>query len=86
MYAACRATMKVGDGTKISLREETRYPFEETVTFTLSTEKNVSFPFYCCIPSWAKDAEVRVNGKKVGIKPLPGNICASNGNGRKATV
>ena len=72
MYAACRATMKVGDGTEISLREETRYPFEETVTFTLSTEKNVSFPFYCRIPSWAKDAEVRVNGKKVGIKPVAG--------------
>ena len=31
MYAACKATVKVGDGNEISLHEQTNYPFEETI-------------------------------------------------------
>ena len=44
IYAACKATVKVGDGKEITLHEETNYPFEEAIAFTVSTGEKVAFP------------------------------------------
>lgn len=71
MYSACRATVKVADGHEVILHEETHYPFDGTVCFTLGTESEVSFPMYFRIPSWAENAVVTVNGKHAG-KAVPG--------------
>ena len=71
MYSACRATVKVSDGHEVILHEETHYPFDGTVCFTLGTESEVSFPMYFRIPSWAENAVVTVNGKHAG-KAVPG--------------
>lgn len=72
IYAACKATVKVGEGKEITLHEETNYPFEESIAFTVSTAGKVSFPFYLRIPSWTKGAQVRVNGKSVATTPVAG--------------
>ena len=72
MYAACKATVKVGDGNEITLHEQTNYPFEETIRFTVNTPKAVSFPFYLRIPSWTEGATIFVNGKKVAANPEAG--------------
>ena len=72
MYAACKATVKVGDGNEITLHEQTNYPFEETIRFTVNTPKAVSFPFYLRIPSWTESATIFVNGKKVAANPEAG--------------
>lgn len=72
IYAACKATVKVGEGKEITLHEETNYPFEESIAFTVSTAGKVSFPFYLRIPSWTKGAQVRVNGKSVATTPIAG--------------
>ncbi len=72
LYAACRATLKVGQGKEITLHEQTRYPFEEGVAFTVGTTSRVRFPFYLRIPSWATGAGVLVNGKRVGVTPVTG--------------
>ena len=65
LYNACRAKIKVGDGTEITLHEQTNYPFEETVRFSIETPEAVTFPLYLRIPSWCKNASVLVNGKPV---------------------
>ena len=72
-----RATVKVGNGKEIVLHEETNYPFEEGIKFTVSTDEKVDFPFYLRIPSWTEGAEVRVNGKKISVKPVSGNYPVS---------
>lgn len=72
IYAACKANVKVGEGKEITLHEETNYPFEESIAFTVSTAGKVSFPFYLRIPSWTKGAQVRVNGKSVATTPIAG--------------
>lgn len=64
LYAACEATLKVGNGREITLIEETNYPFEESVDFTVRTKEKVQFPLYLRIPSWTKGAELWINGKK----------------------
>ena len=72
LYNSCKANVKVGDGTEITLREQTNYPFEEMTRFTVGTSENVSFPFYLRIPSWCKNASVLINGKKQQTKLAPG--------------
>lgn len=67
LYNACQAKVKVGNGTEVTIKEQTNYPFEETIRFTLTTPEKVSFPLYLRIPSWCKDASIAVNGQKLGV-------------------
>lgn len=64
LYNACEATVKVNDGTEVTLHEQTNYPFEEQTRFTIETAKTVAFPFYLRIPSWCKKASLSINGKQ----------------------
>lgn len=72
LYGACRAEAKVGDGTVVTLTEESRYPFEEGVRFTLRTPQPVRFPLYLRIPSWCRGASATVNGRRVCAALEPG--------------
>lgn len=72
LYNSCKANVKVGDGTEITLHEQTNYPFEEMTRFTVGTPKTVSFPFFLRIPSWCKNASVQINGKTQQAKLTPG--------------
>ncbi|MBC7511276.1 MAG: glycoside hydrolase family 127 protein [Ferruginibacter sp.] len=65
VYAPNDVKAFVADDTEISIKEETAYPFEETIRFTLSFDKkikSVSFPFHLRIPEWCKNAEIKING------------------------
>ncbi|RRB02416.1 beta-L-arabinofuranosidase domain-containing protein [Larkinella rosea] len=63
IYAPSEVKITVANGTEVSLKEETNYPFEETVTFTLTTAKTALFPFHLRIPEWCKKASIKINGK-----------------------
>ncbi|WP_121355213.1 beta-L-arabinofuranosidase domain-containing protein [Flavisolibacter nicotianae] len=67
LYAPSEVNAFVGDGTAISISEETAYPFEEAIRFTLTMagkKKAVAFPFHLRIPQWCKNAVVKINGAK----------------------
>ncbi len=74
IYSASEVSVQVGDGARVRIKEETHYPFEEKIQFTLATEKALSFPLYLRIPGWCDDARVVVNGKRVKAKVLPGKF------------
>ena len=78
LYNACKARVKVGDGTEITLHEQTRYPFEESVRFTVASPKSVTFPLYLRIPSWCEKAAISVNGRSWGGKLLAGRYICVN--------
>lgn len=63
MYGACSATVKVANGGTVEIVEETNYPFEETITFTINPSKTVRFPFYLRIPTWAANPSISINGE-----------------------
>ena len=67
MYNSCITKAQVGDGSDVILTEETNYPFEETVRFTLNTDQKVNFPLYLRVPGWCKNASVAVNGQDMNI-------------------
>ena len=63
----------------MNLKEETAYPFEETVryhvSFTDKKVKKVFFPFHLRIPGWCKQPVVKLNGKPLTVErgryPIP---------------
>ena len=66
VYAPNEATVTVADGKKVTIAEETNYPFSDTIRFVISAQEKASFPMYFRIPTWAKGAKAYVNGKSVG--------------------
>lgn len=72
LYSACMAKVKVGQGTEVILQEQTNYPFEESIRFTLATPQRVNFPLYLRIPSWCKNASITVNGQRIGAGLIAG--------------
>ncbi len=76
IYGDCKTTLLVGDRKEVTLNEETHYPFDEHISVTVNDlQEETAFPLYLRIPTWAKDASVKVNGKKVGCKVESGLLC-----------
>ncbi|WP_020595753.1 beta-L-arabinofuranosidase domain-containing protein [Spirosoma panaciterrae] len=68
VYSPSEVTMTVGNNTTVSVKEETVYPFEETIKFTINLDKSgksATFPFHLRVPAWCKKGTVKVNGKVV---------------------
>ena len=61
-YAPCEVTAKVGPAVSVHLRQETDYPFRETVRIIVAPDRPARFPLRFRIPAWAEKAEVRLNG------------------------
>src|SRR5690606_17449329 len=62
VYAPSKATIKVAEGNTVELTEQTNYPFDESIRFTLKMANSVKFPFHLRIPGWCKSATVKING------------------------
>ncbi|MCW0484495.1 beta-L-arabinofuranosidase domain-containing protein [Gaoshiqia sediminis] len=71
LYNSCVTKAKVGNGTEVTLTEETKYPFEENIYFTLNTTENVQFPLYLRVPAWCNKASVTLNGKRLPLEAQP---------------
>jgi beta-L-arabinofuranosidase (glycosyl hydrolase family 127)/glycosyl hydrolase family 127 (putative beta-L-arabinofuranosidase) len=62
MYAPSAVTATVGDGARVTVTEDTGYPFDGTVTLHVDPERPVGFPLYVRIPGWCGAARIAVNG------------------------
>lgn len=74
-YSDCQATLLVNGGKKVTIDEQTRYPFDEDVLLTiggLGKKQTATFPLYLRIPAWAGDAHVQVNGQGVDCMTTEG--------------
>ena len=65
IYGACKASVKVNNGKTVEIIEETNYPFEESIRFTIHTTGKVKFPLYLRVPSWTNNSSLTINGKSI---------------------
>ncbi len=65
IYTKSEASMTLSGSNKVSIRQETEYPFEGVVRVTLMPEKRSDFPVYLRIPDWADRTEISVNGQHI---------------------
>lgn len=72
-YSPSTVSATVGDGTKITLSEETNYPFDGNISFKINingkNNKSVDFPLHLRIPGWCKEGIITVNGKPFSKSP-----------------
>ncbi|WP_153798080.1 beta-L-arabinofuranosidase domain-containing protein [Foetidibacter luteolus] len=67
VYSPSEVKAMVAGGAEVLFKEETNYPFEEAVKFTLvegASSKPLSFPLHLRIPQWCKKATVKINGQQ----------------------
>ncbi|MET9022621.1 beta-L-arabinofuranosidase domain-containing protein [Actinopolymorpha sp. NPDC004070] len=62
-------------GTPVTIEAQTRYPFEQGVTFTVTPQRPARFTFTVRIPKWCQEPVVTVAGEPVDQTPTPGTLC-----------
>ncbi len=62
-YGPSTITAKVSNGQEVTIKEETYYPFEDTIRFTVSAGGEVKFPLHLRVPGWCNNSRITVNGK-----------------------
>ena len=67
LYMGSETKLQAG-GQEVILCEETEYPYEETIRFTVKTGAPASFRLGLRIPGWCSGWTVRVNHQDVDIK------------------
>jgi hypothetical protein len=72
-YAPNRLTTTLGKESVI-IREETDYPFRETIRLVVEKPAKAAFPLRLRIPAWATTSVVTVNGKAVANAPKAGTF------------
>jgi hypothetical protein len=66
VYSPSEVKAIVANGKEVTFKEETNYPFDETIRFTLNTKDKkqaINFPFSVRIPSWCKKGTISINGQ-----------------------
>ena len=77
-YAPNRLTTTVRGQEPVIIREETDYPFRETVRFVVEKAAKQAFSLRLRIPAWATQSVVTVNGKAVAKAPQAGTFYLLN--------
>jgi len=71
LYGGSILETKLPDGTPIKLIQDTDYPWDGHISFTIySPDKD--FSIFLRIPGWTDDAEIRINNEKLNVKANPG--------------
>ena len=73
IYAPCDVSTHVR-GTPVKLRQQTEYPFRETIRIEVQPERSTRFPLHLRIPAWCKDAKLTVNGKPAEVALTAGSF------------
>jgi hypothetical protein len=64
MYGESEVSALVADCVKVTITEETGYPFDTAVSLKVSPEKPVRFPLYLRVPAWAVSFVLKLNGEE----------------------
>lgn len=90
VYGPSKVKGSVADGISVTIREETAYPFDEEIRFTIEyakkKQKETRFPLHLRIPSWCKNAELRINGNPMDMQTPAGQIIVVNREWRQGDV
>ncbi len=60
LYGPCTASFRLENGAAFTLREETDYPFDGRITFTVQESNGLPFALHLRIPAWAEGALLRL--------------------------
>jgi len=65
VYGPNKLETTLPNGVKLTIDEQTQYPFEDQIKFIIQPSKSSEFPIEFRIPIWCKEAIIHVNGKEI---------------------
>ncbi|MEM2888295.1 MAG: glycoside hydrolase family 127 protein [Candidatus Bathyarchaeia archaeon] len=78
LYASSEVRARVGNGSTIRIVEETNYPFDEIIDFTVHASNHIEFPLLLRIPCWCENARVYINDKLDSVQQNPSSYVLIN--------
>lgn len=63
LYSESKATLKVSDGTKVNVSQQTKYPSDGHIELTINPETECTFPVKLRIPAWVNNPKVFINNQ-----------------------
>lgn len=64
LYAQSTATFQHGDA-KVTIRQETRYPWDGKVSLAVAIDKPCEFDLLLRVPDWCRDSKLAIGGQSV---------------------
>ncbi len=75
LYGPGELRTTVGAGQiAVTITAQTRYPFQQSVDFSIQPVQPISFPFAVRIPAWCSRAGLAVNGQAIETRLQPGSF------------
>jgi uncharacterized protein len=74
LYIGGQASTTLQDGSKVTVRQTTNYPWEGKVKLQVTPEKPEEFTLRLRVPGWAGAAAVTVNGEEVSLPASKGYV------------
>ncbi len=75
LYGSNTLDTRLPGGSAVKLTQQTDYPWDGTVRITMTEVPSEELSFFLRIPGWARDAVVRINGRRTDSPATPGRYC-----------
>jgi DUF1680 family protein len=73
LYSGSTLATKLPNGTKVSLKQETKYPWDGHIAITFRNTPDKPISLKLRIPGWAEQPVLKINGKDSQTTPSPGS-------------
>jgi len=72
LYATSKAAVELRDGRRITLNQQSNYPWEGNIEIKVTLDREAAFTLFLRIPGWCKGVTAKVNGKAVKVEEKSG--------------
>lgn len=78
LYGSNDVSTALKDGSKISFKQETNYPWDGNIKLTLNGTSSKAYSIFFRIPGWTSNAQLLINGKPSDVKLTSGQYAEVN--------
>jgi len=78
LYGGNTINTNLSDGSKVSLVQETNYPWDGHIKIIVKSTGNKPYSMFFRIPGWTSNATLKVNGKAENLVLTPGTYAEMN--------
>lgn len=78
LYGGNIVNTTLADGSRLTVEQETAYPWEGNIRFSIKSAGSKAFSMFFRIPGWATKAVLKVNGKGADVVLNPGSYAELN--------
>jgi hypothetical protein len=86
LYGGNELSTRLKDGAALKLSQQTEYPWDGRIRFTVQDAPSRAFTVFLRIPGWSKNAQLLVNGKPAAANTAPGQYAAVHRNWKAGDV